>query len=141
MHPTIPSNSNRFVASLLVFLTFGLPAGVALVDQGVPTLLVSPEEFNAGELRPNSKAFGDLRLSNPGPNPVEIRRIRTSCPCLTITLDKLALAPGESIRAKMTLDLSREPDFRGGLLIEAVGEDAEGELAFSVSLRCRFLAN
>jgi len=71
-------------------------------------------------------------LTNCGTKPVEISKIETSCDCLDIRLSRRVIGPSEKLLATTSLDLSKEPNFLGGLAIEVKGLTGSGDPAFSI---------
>ncbi len=56
---------------------------------------------------------------NAGGEAVELGPVTTSCDCLSVSLSRSTLEPGAEVPGAFILDLSREPDFRGGLMLSA----------------------
>jgi hypothetical protein len=63
---------------------------------------------------------------------VDVARIETSCDCLDIRLPRRVIGPSEKVLARASLDLTKEPDFLGGLAIEVKGVTSSGTVAFSL---------
>ena len=72
---------------------------------------------------------------------MEIARIDASCPCIEISLDGMILAPSETVQAEVIVDLSKEPDFHGGLLLDAKGKARTGEVAFFIRVEVDVVAD
>jgi hypothetical protein len=68
-------------------------------------------------------------LHNPGAKPVEVAEVVTSCECLEVILQRTVFHPGEEVPATARVDFARDPKFRGGLLLEARGLAASGDVA------------
>lgn len=72
-----------------------------------------------------------LRLSNRACGWVEIARITTSCPCLSVRLAERKIAPRQSVDVIVQIDLSSEPEFEGGLCPEVRFFGPDGEELFA----------
>jgi hypothetical protein len=101
-------------------------------SRSVPALLVAtPSRIDVGEVPGGGRKQAVFSLTNPGTQAVELSRIETSCPCLTVDMPHY-LAPAEQVSAGATLDLRDEPDFTGEMAIEITGWTRAGEQAFAV---------
>jgi hypothetical protein len=69
-------------------------------------------------------------LRNPGPRPVSVERIETSCPCIRVEPARFKVGPGEFAELVARFDPSHDPDFRGGLSIEVVGRSSRDFVLF-----------
>jgi hypothetical protein len=86
-----PAAIPRGLGPLLVFLL--LVAGPA----GVPAGLQWENPIQDFRLQPGAKDLETVfRFKNTGAYPVRIRRLRTSCGCLTARAERRAYAPGEA---------------------------------------------
>lgn len=57
----------------------------------------------------------------------EVMRFKTSCTCLNCTLEPSKLNKGETGTLKLTMDMNKEPEFIGSLLITIEGINRSGK--------------
>lgn len=95
-------------------------------------LHVSNQSIDFGEVNSGHKAKVAIVVTNATDKSVEISSISTSCSCLTFNLGKKVITPSETITAQLLLDLSKEPDFVGGLMMEVTAKTPDGAIAFSL---------
>jgi len=72
-----------------------------------------------------------LQVANKTSRAWRINRVGTSCPGLMITPGKLEVDAGGSYAANVVFDPASKPDFRGNLLVEVVGREADGDVIFT----------
>jgi hypothetical protein len=132
---TIPSH-RIFAGGLIVILLAGCDS---LVAEQKPA--VGRQDYGGGPIEPGQKAllvpstakldFGLVAkggqyettfcLHNPGPTPVEVEEVRTSCSCFRIVLEKTVVEPGEQVAATAKVDFTDDPGFVGNLRLDATG--------------------
>jgi hypothetical protein len=124
-------------AGLVGLLGVGLASAVALEspDPGAPPLRAEPAIVDLGTLGRGQRAEADIVLRNPTGREVQISSVTSSCPCLSFHLPWNQVGSGQTAQGTVVLDLSREPDFSGGLLIEVKGFSGEGRTALRFSIR------
>lgn len=66
---------------------------------------------------------------------IEVDRVETSCPCLTVELRERCAAPNEFVQAIIRVDLSEDPEFTGGLGPEFEFFDAQNTRLLAASVR------
>jgi len=93
-------------------------------------LEISPDPVDLGVLPPGRSAQATISLRNPGPRPVSVERIETSCPCIRAEPASFKVGPGELAELVTRFDPSDDPDFRGGLSIEVVGRSPRDFVLF-----------
>ncbi|MGE3822538.1 MAG: DUF1573 domain-containing protein [Isosphaeraceae bacterium] len=98
------------------------------VPAGSLPLVARPQPLQLGTLRPGESARATLMLRNRHDHPVEMGRVESSCPCLTIEPRSLRLEPGEEARLESRFDPASEPEFRGRLRIEVRGYSLSDEV-------------
>ncbi len=115
------------LGALLVF-----PVALLAFERSIvyPRLEVSPATVDMGSLTQGERRVFVLRLRNVHQKPVTIHDVESSCPCLRAHALPWALAPGDEKTVELTLDLVREPEFVGRLLIEITGTTPEHGTAF-----------
>jgi len=81
------------------------------------------EDWPSAELAVTAGSVAEwtFRVSNATPNAVTVTALPCSCDCLTVRLQKLSLATGESIVGTATADFRERPDFVGNLRLTSVG--------------------
>ena len=84
-------------------------------------LIPSPRQLHFGQLPPGSEVEKVIWLKNHGNEPVTVSEVESSCSCLTLRLDRATIEPGGQTEATAVLDLNKEPDFTGGLLMTIKG--------------------
>lgn len=110
-HPPAPKTRSYGVNQVLQF-------AVTRVDFGPITGLV-----------PVSRR---LSVRNPGTEPVEISRVKTSCDCTSATLSPLKIAPGETGELVITVDPARSsPELGVSVSVEYSGKDQVDRLLVS----------
>ena len=116
--------------SLVVWIGLGLVGGTGCGRDSAPSRSAVSREVNLdlGTISPGSPAAGSLRLVNPSAQTWRITRVESSCPCLRVSPTEFEVKPGQSITLDVVCDLRSEPDFRGGLLIEVNGLQADGDV-------------
>ena len=116
--------------ALVVRIGFGLVVGTGCGrDSNPPRSAVTREvDLDLGAIPPGSPVAGSLRLVNPSARTWRIARIESSCPCLRVSPTKFEIQPRQSITLDVVCDLRSEPDFRGDLLIEVNGLQADGDV-------------
>ena len=73
-----------------------------------------------------------VRLKNSTRDRVSISRIQTSCHCFSIVNSSPCFEPQSSQDILLRVDLSQDPDCRGGLMLSAKGWTSTGEPAFDI---------
>lgn len=100
-----------------------------------PRLAVQPAIVQLGRQPQNSRKAFHLSLANAHQQPVTIRRIEASCPCLQAGAAETVVAAGKEAIVELELDLSRVPAFVGPLLVEIKGRSRSGELVFAAAVQ------
>lgn len=67
-------------------------------------LVVTPTALNFGEVPSGGYLNGYFDFKNDGKSPLIIHQIVPDCPCITLTVPKTTLAPGEIMRVKVLFD-------------------------------------
>lgn len=83
-----------------------------------------------GRITAGGAREAELRLVNASSSVIEIARVRTSCPCIQVTLLEHRIGPRQTAVARVRLDLAQEPEFVGGLCPEIEFLDAAGRSLF-----------
>jgi hypothetical protein len=114
-------------------LSLAFPSQVSRNGQGIhadsttkvgqATLLVpSSAELDFGVLPQGGHHDVTFWLQNPGQSPVEVFKVKTSCDCFEVALEKNVIQAGEKVSARASVDFSKDPEFAGRLRLEATGE-------------------
>jgi Protein of unknown function (DUF1573) len=105
------------------------PVGPSVAD----SLTVSPNLIVLGDLPAGHCAGATVVLTNGDDEPVDVKRIESSCPCLSTSPASLRVEARGKAALRVEFDPRSEPDFHGKLMIYLTGFDAAGGTAF----RCR----
>jgi hypothetical protein len=89
----------------------------------------SPSRIDMGEVAPSGWKQATFSLTNLGSQAVELAKIDSSCPCLTVDLPS-AIASGKQVEGRAKLDLRDELDFTGEVAVEIKGWTGADKLAF-----------
>lgn len=89
-----------------------------------------------GEVSRGGRKQAGFSLTNPGTQVIELARIESTCPCLTIDVPR-CLAPGEQVSGRAKVDLRDEPNFTGEVSVGVKGWTRAGELAFIARVEVR----
>jgi hypothetical protein len=103
----------------------------------VGLLHASPAQMDLGNLPQGGRAEAICQLLNSGTATVEVARINTDCPCLTLELPNCTIAPSESVQGRVLFDISDDPRFTGALGMDVTGTTPEGATAFVVNVRVK----
>lgn len=132
-----PALSGDWGGFLLVAAAFALlPValfGFARPD-AYPRLAVSPAAVELGSVQQGERRAFTMHLRNPHDKPVTIDYVRSSCPCLEPRGLPWLVSPGNEQIREFELDLAREPEFVGGLVIGLHGQTAGGGVGFSAQV-------
>lgn len=100
----------KIVIVILILIIFGLAAIFFLINllpkiKAAPEIQVEATEYNFGDI-PQKKVQKVLwvKNSNGDDDPLEIKRVSTSCGCTTASIDKTTINPGESANLTITFD-------------------------------------
>lgn len=113
-----------------------LPVIAAQSPQSHFLLDANPARINLGEVAQGGRKDATFTLTNSGTRTIELARIETSCPCLTVDVP-LRIPPGEQVESRAKLDLRDEPNFTGEVAIEIRGWTKANEQAFLVTAAVR----
>jgi hypothetical protein len=106
----------------------------AAQDQADPELTVYPETVSLGTVMAGGFAEDEVMLINQSGEPLEIAGYTSTCECLNVEMESGPIPPGTEIRARITLDLVAEPDFRGRLRASIQGVTWDGKPAFRIAV-------
>jgi Protein of unknown function (DUF1573) len=91
---------------------------------------INPDTVSLGRVPRGATVESSLTVFNPLSESLHIKRVETSCPCLTVGAGPMRIASGERVFLPVRYDSSEEPDFLGRLSVDVTGVDAEGQIAF-----------
>lgn len=97
----------------------------ATVSQPSPFMSCNPVEIRVGKLGRGGFIAQTATLTNTSDRELIVAALRTSCPCVQMPLP-LVCPPASVTRFEISLDLSKETQFSGGLLIDCEAQDQEG---------------
>jgi hypothetical protein len=69
-----------------------------------PRMEIEPSDHDFGGVKPNQELLHVFTVSNVGTEPLEIRRISTSCGCTAAIAKTRVLNPGQSTTLEVTLE-------------------------------------
>ncbi len=96
------------LVGILILVTAAATAfsGAAQRDKNKsgPRMEIEPSEHDFGGVKPNQELLQVFTVSNVGTEPLEIRRISTSCGCTAAIAKTRVLNPGESTTLEVTLE-------------------------------------
>ena len=91
--------------TFLVFSSIILMAAGSLAQKEQPSITCGKPAYDFGK-KPNTASLSHtFLLTNVGQAPLEIKKVRTGCGCVTRRLEKKTLAPGESTGLEIALNL------------------------------------
>ncbi len=88
-------------------------------------------DLNLGTVTHGSKASGTLRIANKTDRTWRIARVESSCSCLKVGPASFEVAGGATTPIDIAFNFAEEPDFRGNLLVEVKGVEADGNVVFT----------
>jgi hypothetical protein len=119
---TISENGrNRFALFFGVALSCALMIGCERskpfdsLSSGHGNVAFSPDTMDFGEVKQGCRAENAVTITNNSDSEFAVDRVESSCDCLTLLVPTKPLKPGEQATVKFVLDMSREPEFVGGL--------------------------
>ncbi|MBX2894257.1 MAG: DUF1573 domain-containing protein [Cyclobacteriaceae bacterium] len=100
------TNESDSIKSLSVFATAEefFPTLTAAELTKAPVLLASNYALDFGRIQAGTKSELTATIQNKGKQPLVIREVQSNCTCVTTTLDKASLQPGETTSIKILLD-------------------------------------
>lgn len=96
---------------------------------------LSLRDVNLGVVPRGGRREIFMRLANPTAQVLRWSKLRTTCPCLSVVVDKNALEPSGDAFAKVSLDSSKQPQFVGNLSIEVTAIGSDGAEVFRFDVR------
>jgi hypothetical protein len=81
-----------------------------------PQLRVQFSTLDFGKLKPNTAAVREVQFYNTGKKELDIKSLQGNCTCITASIEKESIKPGESASVKISLD----PQDRKGSLQKAL---------------------
>lgn len=81
-----------------------------------PQLRVQFSTLDFGKLKPNTAAIREVQFYNTGKKELDIKSLQGNCTCITASIEKESIKPGESASVKISLD----PQDRKGSLQKAL---------------------
>jgi hypothetical protein len=93
---------------------------------------VSPDPVALGRIPSGTSAESSLTIYNSLPQSLCIKRIETSCPCVTVGTGSMLVASSERKVVAVRYDPSEDPDFVGDLSVDVTALGATDEVVFRV---------
>jgi len=131
-----------FVFLSVVVFALGLAptAGWLASPESLPTVTVMPPSVDLGtSLQGDRIQFSLLLRNDSNQAALMVERFESSCPCLQPKERSLLLGPREERGLHLEVDLGKEPEFTGHLVIQLKGLTASGEGAFLTSVAVQVL--
>jgi hypothetical protein len=100
------------------------------------TLLGPPPPIrDLGIISAGSRREVPFLLVNEGTAAVRFGEVKTSCECLSASLDTNDIGAGESVAGRLVFDLAKDPAFRGVLLLTSEAPVAGGSARKAFTIR------
>lgn len=96
----------------------GFPSATDPKSSIIKLFAKKDQSINLGVVKPNSLKSFSFQLENTKEKIVQIHQPKTNCPCLEARVLEEFLGPGKSTILELFLDLRKEPNFHGGLLLD-----------------------
>lgn len=134
-----PQTSSPRLILLLALLSAGGAFLLAWKEASFPypRLVVPSPVVNLGSVTSGSEHEFELVLRNTHAQQIVVSRLEVSCSCLTATGSPWIVPPKQEHTVRFHLDLGKEPQFAGQLLIEIQGHVPTGEAAFAAQVQVR----
>lgn len=103
-------------------------------DIASATIEINPAVPDFGMVPAGSRRERAISVTNRGNREITIASFRVSCDCLTVTISRSAVLPGETVPGRVAIDLSTEPEWHGKLSLEvdALDSDEHSLITFRV---------
>lgn len=111
------------------FFVFGVGVWLALSPCIRAQLSVEPATVDLGRRAQEQVASAEVKLTNPGAQPVEIKSVAADCSCTAGTPEKRVLGPGESTTMKITFETR---SFQGEIHRRVMLDTSAGAVAIPV---------
>lgn len=124
------------ICGLLCLAGCGATSGAdgELAQTSGRALVVTPETIDFGDVQSGSRHDATVTLENPSGQSFRIARIESSCDCVSLELTTDNVGIAESVDAVLSFDLSHEPSFQGGLMVDVTGFDPDEQRLFAISV-------
>lgn len=117
--------------SALLFALAGCDAARENSRIGKLPLTATPARVDLGSVRPLSRHEVAAKIANP--TQAAIARLDSSCECLSLELPRRRWEPGETVSAKLIVDLAKDPDFKGNARLTVSALDVGGKELFRIT--------
>ena len=98
-------------------------------------LIANPNPIFLGEIKAGTEGRTTTLVRNPTSESILIDKLGSSCSCIRLSPSRFAVKPGESAELSVVFDPAEDPEFRGTLLVEAVGLGKSGEESLKFKIR------
>jgi hypothetical protein len=98
-----------------------------------PSITVEPAALDFGDVTSGVRKC-EVRITNRTAAVVSWDRVETSCDCLSFRADRTTLEPGAVATAEIEFDPSKEPGFRGSLMMTLNTFDSTGKEVFAIQI-------
>jgi hypothetical protein len=105
----------------------------------IPDGLLTPssKKIDFGRVPQRGKRGATFDLTNSSPERVEVANISSSCPCVGVDLETRVVETSQRVEGRINLDLNKEQEFIGFLMIEVEGRTIAQKLAFALVAQVR----
>ncbi|VTR93100.1 unnamed protein product [Gemmata massiliana] len=128
--PALPKYKNQGWQIVLIILgavAAGSVAAIAKTSKNNPENVLDPIVHSLGVVIQGQVIESKINIKNISDNKCEISHFQSSCPCLSIHPEFVAIDPGQTVSIDIRIDLAKEPDFYGNLSVEVVAAGRNGE--------------
>ena len=98
-------------------------------------LSVTPDQIVIGELSAGETTRRTVEVFNPSARPYTLEKVTSSCPCVNVEGVPATIEPKSSIKLEIGIATAEEPDFRGSLAVELLGQTQNETILFRVEAR------
>jgi hypothetical protein len=103
------------------------------------SLTAQPRTLNLGTISQGEAVSAAFLLHNQSSDLVSLGSVRASCPCLTLSFPSHLIKSGATAKGRAHLNMAREPEFAGNLIIEVEGHDTDSKPAFRLLVQATIL--
>ncbi len=90
--------------------------------------------YNLGTVTRGERTTVPCVVRNDTPAAVTVGPFQTSCECFSVELIRSVIPSGEQVSGTLVVDLAKEPQFQGGLMLTAEAPVAGGPHPLSIRL-------
>ena len=110
------------------------PGGLPTSSSAARRLTLTPESLDLGTLASRAVGRAELQVTNGSTQTIDIERVSTSCPCMTVAPGAFRVGPMQGKTIRVTFYPAAERDFRGQLRVDISGHGSDGEILLRTSV-------